>query len=322
MSEEQAKKQPIPLMKKVVWVLAGVVASLVVLCGALMLMGPVVGNTFSSINSDLASVESFSPGQPQPANSEFSSDGFRQSVVVQVPQRVIIRDGYISLAVKDTRASSLAVEQMVKEMETEGAFIVTSRETSGTDDPMPEIRMMIRVPAERFAEVMDRLAALGVKVLDRNETAEDVTEEYVDLQARLEAMETARERLKEIMSKAETVEELLNAEQQLTVRETEIESIQGRLEYLTQSAEMSKIEITLLPSVLNLPLGAQWQPGETVRRAYRGLVKSAQGAVDLLIYLGIVGLPWLVILGLIVFGVRRMVRRYRAKPSPADKSPS
>jgi hypothetical protein len=320
MSEEQAKKQKNPLMKKVFWVLAGVILSLLVVCVALMLLGPVVGNTFSSVSSDLAGVDSFSPGQALPASGGLSSDGFRQSVVVEVPQRVIIRDGYISLAVKDTRASSIAVEQMVKEMETEGAFIVTSQETSATDDPMPEIRMTIRVPAERFDEVMDRLAALGVKVLNRNETAEDVTEEYVDLQARLEAMETARERLKEIMSKAETVEELLSAEQQLTAREAEIESIQGRLEYLTQSAEMSKIEITLLPSVLNLPLGAQWQPGETVRKAYRGLVKSAQGAVDLLIYFGIVGLPWLIILGLIAFGVRHMVRRYRARPSPADKS--
>lgn len=320
MSEEQAKKHKKPQIRIVLWVLVGVVLSFVVVCGAFILMGPVVGNVFSTVNSSLSGVGDYSFSQALPAYGGLSNDGYRQFVVVQVPQRVIIRDGYISLAVKDTRAGSIAIEQMVKELETEGAFIVTSRETSGTDDPMPEIRMTIRVPAERFDEVMDRLAALGVKVLDRSETAEDVTEEYVDLQARLEAMETARERLKEIMSKAETVEELLSAEQQLTAREAEIESIQGRLEYLTQSAKMSKIEITLLPSVLNLPLGAQWQPGETARRAYRGLVKSAQGAINLLIYFGIVGLPWLVILGVTVFGVRRVVRRYRAKPAPADKS--
>jgi hypothetical protein len=319
MSEEQAEKQKKSRIKKVLWVLAGVVLSLVLICVVLVLMGPVVGNVYSTINDSLSGVGDYSFSQALPANS-VSSDGIRQSIVMQVPQRVIIRDGYISLAVKDTRASSIAIEQMVKEMETEGAFIVTSQETSGTDDLMPEIRMTVRVPAERFDEVMDRLAALGVKVLDRNEAAEDVTEEYVDLQARMEAMETARERLKEIMSKAETVEELLSAEQQLTAREAEIESIQGRLEYLTQSAKMSKIEITLLPSVLNLPLGAQWQPGETVRKAYRGLVRSAQGALDLLIYFGIVGLPWLVILGLIAFGVRRLVRRYRTKPTPTDKS--
>ena len=320
MSEEQANKHKKPQIKIVLWVFAGVVLSFVVVCVALIIMGPIVGNVYSTVNSSLSGVGNYSLSPALPANGSVSSDGIRQSIMVQVPQRVIIRDGYISLAVKDTRASSMAIEQMVKEMETEGAFIVTSQETSRTDDPLPEIRMTIRVPAERFDEVMDRLAALGVKVLDRNEVAEDVTEEYVDLQARLEAMEAARERLQEIMSKAETVEELLSAEQQLTAREAEIESIQGRLEYLTQSAKMSKIEITLLPSVLNLPLGAQWQPGETVRKAYRGLVKSAQGAVNLLIYFGIVGLPWLVILGLLAFGVRRLVRRYRAKPSPADKS--
>ena len=315
MSKEQAEKHAKSIVKKLLWVVVGIVLSLAVVCVVLIVMGPMVGNVFSTINDSLSSIESYSLSPTLPV-----SNGYRQSVVVQVPQRVIIRDGYISLAVKDTRASSEAVGQMVKEMESEGAFVVASQETSGTDDPMPEIRMTIRIPAERFDEVMDRLAALGVKVLERREVAEDVTEEYVDLQARLEAMEAARERLKEIMSKAETVEELLSAEQQLTARETEIESIQGRLEYLTQSAKMSKIEITLLPSELNLPLGAKWQPGETARNAYRGLVKSAQGAINLLIYFGIVGLPWLVILGLIAFGVRRIIIRYRAKSSPMDKS--
>lgn len=317
MSEEQTPKPKKPWIKRLLWVLAGVVISFLVVCIALMLLGPVVGNTFSTVNTNLAD---YSLSQALPESDQFSSSGYRQSVVVQVPQRVILRNGYISLSVKDTRASSIAIEQMIREMESQGAFIVTSQETGRTDDPMPQVRMTIRVPAEQFDEAMDRLAALGVKVLERNETAEDVTEEYVDLQARLEAMETARERLKEIMSQAETVEELLSAEQQLTMREAEIESIQGRLEYLKQSAEMSKIDITLLPSVLNLPLGAQWQPGETVRKAYRGLVKSAQGAVNLLIYFAIVGLPWLVILGLLVLGVRRIIRRYRTRPSSGQKS--
>ncbi|MBN1453801.1 MAG: DUF4349 domain-containing protein [Anaerolineales bacterium] len=302
MSEEQGFNKKRTRVLKTLGISAGVALLVAATCLAgLMLAGPMVGNSFSTINDELSSV---SGGDTYATRSA-------QLAPVQVTQHVIIRDGYISMSVKDTSDSSQAIEGIVQELAAEGAFIVSSQEFGRADSPMPAINMTIRVPAERFDEVMDRLAGLAERVLERRESAEDVTEEYVDVQARLEAMQAARERLMKLMEQAASVEELLQAENQLTQREVEIESLQGRLDYLTQSAKMSKIQINLQPSTLSQPLGIQWRPGETAQRAWRGLVKSAQGAVNLLIYFGIVILPWLLVLGALVFGVRRIIRRHR-----------
>jgi hypothetical protein len=57
-----------------------------------------------------------------------------------------------------------------------------------------------------------------------------------------------------------------------------------------------------------------------LRKAFAGLVKSVQGALDALIYLGVVVLPWLVVVGLVAFVVRRVLRRYRARRVADDAS--
>ena len=208
----------------------------------------------------------------------------------------------------------------MSETEAEGAFVVTSNERYAADGQMPTIYITIRVPANRFDEVMERLAAMSVRVSLRSEDAQDVTEEYVGLQARLESMEAARDRLREIMQEAETVEELLLAEQQLAEREAEIAAIQGRLKYLSQAAQLSKIEISLYPAASSQPIAPRWQPGETAREALEGLVKSAQGAVDIVIYFGIAILPWLTVFGLIVFGAYHIAKRYRGKHNRNKKN--
>ena len=124
-------------------------------------------------------------------------------------ERLIIRSGDMSLVVADSRAVQQSVESLIAGMAGEGAFVVSSQEYASGDEASPGIQMTIRVPAARFDEVMDRLAGLAVRVTSRNETAEDVTEEYVDLEARLAAMEAARQRLLEIMGSADTTEDLL-----------------------------------------------------------------------------------------------------------------
>jgi hypothetical protein len=222
--------------------------------------------------------------------------------------RMIIRNGSISLVVKDTRSARQAVESLVAEMAGEGAFVISSNEQGGTNQDLPYITMSIRVPASRFDEVMGRLAGLAVRVASRNDTAQDVTEEYVDLQARLESLKAARQRLQEIMQSASSTKDLLEAEQQLTQREAEIESLEGRQQYLTQSAQLASIQIELQPSVLSQPVGNQWRPAEAARRAVDSLANSLRSLADGLIFLAIAVLPWLVVAGLIVYLIVRLIR--------------
>jgi len=228
---------------------------------------------------------------------------------MQATERLIIRTGGISLVVEDTRGVRTAIERLVADMADQGAFVVSADEYGGdAEGNQPHITMSIRVPATRFGAVMDQLAAMAVEVTSRNESAQDVTEEYVDLEARLESLEAARQRLLEIMEQARATKDLLEAEQQLTQREAEIESIKGRMQYLEQSSRLSSIWIELQPYILSQPVGQQWRPVETARRAVEALADGLRGFGDFLIFFAIALLPWLLLLALAIYVTYRLVR--------------
>ncbi len=228
-------------------------------------------------------------------------------------QRLIIREGNISVVVEKTRQTANDIEAIVNGLADKGAYVITASESGRGEDKEPYINIVIRVPVEDFDRVMDQIAAMGIEVTDRNETAQDVTEEYVDLEGRVEALEVAKQRLQEIMLDADTTEDLLMAEQQLTMREAELESLQGRMNYLAQSAQLSRININLQPYELSEPIETGWKPAETFRSAVENLIDSLQGFADFMIVFTIAVLPWFVFFGLIIWGVVALVRKRKSK---------
>jgi hypothetical protein len=254
--------------------------------------------------------------QEAPASAALPQDGaaFDESVAnteaQQDIQRLIIRTGSVSLMAENTRVAQASIEAMINEMASAGAFIVNSNEYGGGEGVSPYVNMQIRVPAERFDEAMDRITALAVEgtTPTRSESGDDVTEEFVDLQARLESLESARDRLLDIMANAQTTEDLLQAEQQLTQREAEIESIKGRVQYLQQSAALSSISIDLQPYILSQPVDTRWRPAETIRRAAEALLNSLRGVGDFLIFVTIFCGPWLLVIIPVLYLLVRFVR--------------
>jgi hypothetical protein len=242
------------------------------------------------------------------------------SATEQLADRLIIRNGDITVSVDDTLASRKAIEDLVAQMAGEGAFVISVNERGSSSDTDPYIEMSIRVPAARFDEVMSQIAGMASKdtTPTQSQSAEDVTRQYVDLDAQLESLEAARLRLQEIMSEAQSAEELLAAEQMLTEREAQIASIKGQMQFLSQSAALSSIRISLQPYILSQPIDNIWRPAETVRRAWEALLGSLRGFGDFAIILGIAVLPWLVVIGLVIFGIVQFVR-WRIRKGQAGK---
>jgi len=271
-----------------------------------------------------AAIEGMPPAPKLIAGSD--EEAPRAPGLADATEQLIIRTGNLSMEVEDTRAAQATIEGMVERMAGEGAFVVSSEEYGGFEGSQPHVTMSIRIPAARFGETMDRLAELAVIVTSRTQSSQDVTEEYVDLEARLESLEAARQRLLGIMEEARSTKDLLEAEQQLTQREAEIESIKGRMQYLEQSARLSSIWIELQPYLLSQPVGDEWRPAETVRRAVDALLDGLRGFANFAIFFAIAVLPWLVLIGAVVIGIVLLVRwRSRARRAkqaaeePAEK---
>ncbi len=258
------------------------------------------------------------------AASEEMAKGFAVDTMALAPQaydgeientdfseRMIIREGNITIPVDSTRSSRDAIEALVASFADQGAYVVNSNEYAYYEDAEPNINMVIRIPVDQFEFVMDELVELAAANVTMNTWADDVSEEYSDLENRLDSLEAARLRLLDIMANADTTEDLLAAEQQLTYRESEIESLKGRMKYLSESSDLSRISIYLEPYILSQPIDTTWAPLETIRYAFERLLDSLENFADWLIVFVIATLPWLIIIGLVIWLVGRRIRKKR-----------
>ena len=100
-------------------------------------------------------------------------------------------------------------------------------------------------PAQHFSDAMDTIAQLAVEVSARSTSAQDVTEDYIDLTARLSNLETTRGQLLAIMAEAKEIEDILAIQMQLTSIGEQIEQIKGQMQYLEQTSSTSLITANL-----------------------------------------------------------------------------
>ncbi|HUN80120.1 MAG TPA: DUF4349 domain-containing protein, partial [Phycisphaerae bacterium] len=144
--------------------------------------------------------------------------------------RVIVYTANFCCVVKDV---DVAVTTMQKVAEELGGYLVELRETSVT----------IRVPSPRFRDATDRVERLG-QVSRRDIRADDVTDEYVDLDARLKNAKAMRERLQALRSKADDIKAALEVEKEIARVSEEIERLQGKIELLKNRIAFSTITVS------------------------------------------------------------------------------
>jgi hypothetical protein len=150
----------------------------------------------------------------------------------------------------------------------------------------------IRVPEKFFEDAIAGLESVGT-LKEKNISLEDVTEEYIDLQARLDNLERQEERYLDILEMATTVEDILKVESQLERIRGQIESLQGRLNYLNNRISLSTIQIQL-----EEPKEVEHESkiGEAFNRAIDAFLQAIRGIIIFLGYF----LPIAIFLGIII----------------------
>jgi hypothetical protein len=107
-----------------------------------------------------------------------------------------------------------------------------------------EARLTLKVPTDRFEPVLAGLGELGV-ALTRESKAQDVTDQVVDIDGRLRTATASAERLRALLSDARSTGDIVSLEGELAKRETEIESLQGRLRLLSSRVDMATVDLRL-----------------------------------------------------------------------------
>jgi hypothetical protein len=243
--------------------------------------------------------------------------------------RMIIKDAEMELLVPDT---DVALDSITLIASDYGGYIISSH--SWYQDEYKYATVRLGVPVAEFENILRRLRGLATRVVNEIASGEDVTDQFVDLQSRLTNLEATRDRIREFLDRADTVEEALAVNEQLSEVEGQIEEIQGRVNYLRDRAAFSTIEVQLNPEVPTptpsptptatpTPTPVAWRPGETVQEAGDALTSLLKGLVDVAIWVVIVLGPFLLVVGLMVgLFVWWRRRRKREKPPPPPPEPA
>lgn len=243
-------------------------------------------------------------------------------------QRKIIREQYLEQQVQDLQGVLSSIEANISTIP--GAYIENLREWKNETRNRTEHRaqMVLRIPVADFPPFLSTVEQQG-NILDRHITGQDVTEEYYDLESRLRSAKKHEERILDLFDQAESIEEMLKIERELSRIQTNIEQMEGRQRYLQNVTSTVKLTLHLL-EVEEEEFLTKQEETSSLEEAFLGLKKSVKDisyfAERFLVYL-ISHLPYLLFLLLILmlsiwFGRKILINKVPKKSEKENDAPA
>ncbi len=231
--------------------------------------------------------------------------------------QLIVYTGQASVQVADLDAALASAGAAVRGL---GGYVAASQR-DGTDE-QATATITYRVPANRWDDAVAAVEKAAAKVLSIKTSSDEVTSQVVDLGARIDNLRATEQALQGIMAKATKIPDILSIQEQLTSVQGQIEQLTAQKQTLEKQAAMGTLSVTYsLPPVEVTRVTSGWDPGSEVDRAAATLVAIGQGLANAGIWLGIVGLPILVVGLFVLVIVFLLVRRARRR-GPVGSPPS
>ena len=247
--------------------------------------------------------------------AKHSLDQTEKAVSIQAAlDRKIIRDAKLTIEVASTTEAQQRVTSIA---ETLGGFVVTS-EAKQRQDVEParrtlDIKLVIRVPSAQFNSALEQIEKLASNLPERNVTGQDVTEEFIDLEARIKTQRALELQFLDIMKQANKVEDALEVQRQIADVRTEIEKLEGRRRFLESKSTLSTITVNIQTPTPIVVSASGF--GHTVREALSDSIDLATGIVLFFIRFAIVVTPVLVMVilpaSLVALYFERRAKRIR-----------
>ena len=279
-------------------------------CIAILILA-IAGCTTNSVEKAAApltggkSAEKAATGETATTATESSTAGQTgQGTTPKAPMMIKTADMTIEVGKGEFEKKYEAVKQVADDFD--GYVTNTSASKTGTE--IISGTVTIRVPAKEFDNAIAAVKKIG-KTTNIQVKGDDVTEEYVDLESRLKNYQAQEAQLLAIMQKAQTVDETLKVQEQLTAVQGEMEVIKGRMTYLDNRVDLSTITVTVQEPGAVVPESDEWG----IMDALRTSVEAFFIVVNVLIVLIGALLPAVIITAVVFFIVRWRSKRKKQK---------
>lgn len=231
-------------------------------------------------------------------------------------EQKIIRNATLTIQVEDMEISLNQLRALATSV---GGYLLQENTTSqGTK---PSGVMVIQVPAEQYEVSITRIRQLAFKVEREESSAQDVSDEFVDLQSQIANLKVTEEGLQKLIDKATRLEDIIALQKELTNVRGEIEQRQGRLNFLVNKTAFSTITVNLglkpvpeppVPTatpVPPIPVSEGWQPEKAINQSWNASLKLLGGIITLVVQVLVFSwwyLPFLITGLIILWRVKRV----------------
>jgi len=224
--------------------------------------------------------------------------------------RKIVRQAELELEVPSPSTAQTAIERMAEQ---HGGYVVSAaRDTDHETSVDIRVNLVVRVPQAELTATLAELKRLGRGIGSERITSDDVTDEYIDLSARIQSQQGLEQQYLEILKRAATVKDAMDVQKQLAEVRAEIERLQGRAHLLDKESAFSTLTVHLTTAVPQIAV-SRTTFGGTLSRAWADAISLSVDLIEDGIHFFAMLIPVVLLLGLpSVLGVWLLLRTVRA----------
>ncbi|MDD5362679.1 MAG: DUF4349 domain-containing protein [Ignavibacteria bacterium] len=216
-------------------------------------------------------------------------------------QRMIIKIGTMNLEVDKYEDAEYKLNEAVKKY---GGYVSNAASNQNAAGKKYG-SITLKVPADKFDALTADATAIG-KVMSQNIQASDITEEYVDLEARLKTQKELEQRLIKLLNeKASRLAEVIEVEEKLASVRQKIESIEGRMKLLKSQSDLSTLTVSVYePSLLDTSSGGGffYELGQAVKKGLKGFTNVLAASITVIIAI----IPILIFVVFVIWVIRKI----------------
>jgi hypothetical protein len=253
----------------------------------------------------MAGAQAYAAGSAAVSESSIADAAVNQQSEAK-DKKKIIRDGHMTIRVKSAQAAKTRVDSLLIPF---GAYYAS--ENFNNNDREATFYLRLRIPAAAFDNFMACLEQGYGEILNKDIQARDVTDQFIDLETRLQNKRNYLGRYNSLLKEAKTVKDILQIQEEIRGLEEEIESTTGRLKYLSDQVDYSTLQLNLTEQKK-----FQFKPEERDRfgeKLKQALTKGWYGLVDIVIFLFKIWPLWLLLSVALIFLKRRSKPTIKAR---------
>ncbi len=232
------------------------------------------------------------------------------------PGALIVRTGTLELEAKDVDGTLPKARDLVGSL---GGYVAGSDESNANDRHVATISY--RIPVDHWQDALTGLRALADRVVHEQTQAEEVTSQVVDLGARLDNLRASEASLRDIMTRAGTIPDVLAVQDKLSAVRQQIEEITAQQNDLTDRAALGTLTVTWEnPVAAVAATQSSWDLGREIDHAAAQTVAAGQAVASALVWFVVVGIPVLGPVFLLIVAIVLLLRRYGPRIQPKGQA--